>query len=445
MNLEGKLKSRTIIRLWAPLAATWLMMASEGPILAAVIARMPDPKFNLAAYGVAFAFAIIIEAPIIMLMSASTALVDNSHNYRKLRNFTVALNVIVTIVMLAVLYQPVFDFIVRGLMRLPDEIADLTHGALLFMIPWPAAIGFRRFYQGLLIRDNLTRRVAYGTIIRLGSVITSAILLISLTSMPGSLVGCLSLSIAVIFESAASRWMVRGTLRRLLDNHDSRDNRSWVLSYGGIASFYYPLALTSVISLAVHPVVTFFMGQARFPVESLAVLPVLNALTFIFRSIGLSYQEVVIVLAGEKQEHLKELTQFAMKLAAVTALAYALIAYTPLVTFWYHTVSGLSMELTAIALTPTRILPVLPALAVLLSLQRGFLVHIRMTRPITWATVIEISVIVLVLIVTINVFDVIGVTAAAVAFITGRVAGNLYLVPPCLRGARSGSDNLLKQ
>ncbi len=445
MNIEGNLKSRTIIRFWAPLAATWLMMAAEGPFLAAVIARMADPKFNLAAYGVAFAFAIIIEAPVIMMMSASTALVDSSHNYRKLRNFTVVLNVVVTIVMLVILYQPVFDFIVLGLMKLPDEIANLTHGALLFMIPWPAAIGFRRFYQGLLIRDNLTRRVAYGTIIRLGSVIVSTIFLISLTSMPGSLVGCLSLSIAVTCESIASRWMVRGTLRRLLGNHDNKDDRSWVLSYGGIASFYYPLALTSVISLAVHPVVTFFMGQARFPVESLAVLPVLNSLTFIFRSIGLSYQEVVIVLIGENQKHLKELTRFAMKLAAVTTVAYALIAYTPLVNIWYHTISGLSMELTQFALTPTRILPILPALAVLISFQRGFLVHTRMTRPITWATVIEMSIIVLVLMETINVFDVIGATAAAVAFVTGRVASNLYLVPACLRGARSGSENLLKQ
>ena len=187
------------------------------------------------------------------------------------------------------------------------------------------------------------------------------------------------------------------------------------------------------------------MGQARFPVESLAVLPVLNALTFIFRSIGLSFQEVVIVLIGENQKHLKELTRFAMKLAAVTALAYALIAYTPLVIIWYHAISGLSMELTQFALTPTRILPILPALAVLLSFQRGFLVHTRMTRPITWATIIEISGIVLVLMVTIHVFDVIGATAAAVAFVTGRVAGNLYLVSPCLRGARSGSEILLKQ
>lgn len=44
------------------------MMAAEGPLIAAIIARLGDPVINLAAYGVAYAFALVCEAPIIMLM-----------------------------------------------------------------------------------------------------------------------------------------------------------------------------------------------------------------------------------------------------------------------------------------------------------------------------------------------------------------------------------------
>ena len=44
-------------RFWLPLAATWLMMAAEGPTLTAVIARLADPKLNLAAFGVTWATA----------------------------------------------------------------------------------------------------------------------------------------------------------------------------------------------------------------------------------------------------------------------------------------------------------------------------------------------------------------------------------------------------
>ena len=68
-----KRTASSIFRFWVPLAGQWVMMASEGPFLAALIARMSDPEYNLAAYGVAFAFAILMESPVIMLMSAATA------------------------------------------------------------------------------------------------------------------------------------------------------------------------------------------------------------------------------------------------------------------------------------------------------------------------------------------------------------------------------------
>ena len=50
----GTLSAGYITRFWSPLAATWVMMAAEGPLIAATIARLPDPKLNLAAHGVAF-------------------------------------------------------------------------------------------------------------------------------------------------------------------------------------------------------------------------------------------------------------------------------------------------------------------------------------------------------------------------------------------------------
>ena len=54
MALDSPVTYRRIFRLWVPLAATWLMMSVEGTFLAAVIARLDEPTFNLAAYGVAF-------------------------------------------------------------------------------------------------------------------------------------------------------------------------------------------------------------------------------------------------------------------------------------------------------------------------------------------------------------------------------------------------------
>ena len=111
------------------------MMSIEEPILAAIIARLAEPEFNLAAYGVAFSFALIIEAPVIMIISASTALVKNYDSFTKLRNFTFMLITIITLVMLVFLTTPIFYFITEKLINLPHNVAELTHTALIILIP----------------------------------------------------------------------------------------------------------------------------------------------------------------------------------------------------------------------------------------------------------------------------------------------------------------------
>ncbi len=421
-----------------PLAATWLMMASEGPLLAAVIARLPEPKFNLAAYGVAFAFAILVESPVIMMMSASTALVEDATSFRRLRNFTYSLNAVITGVMLLLLFPPLFNLVLESLIGLPHDVARLTHRALIIMLPWPAAIGYRRFYQGLLIRGGKTRLVAYGTIIRFSVMASVSLALFHVASLPGAYLAAVALSSGVCVEALAARLMARRTVRELIATQsDGRASRD-ALDYGSITRFYIPLAMTSVLGLAVHPMVTFFMGGARFAIESLAVLPVVNSLSFIFRAMGLSYQEVAIALLGKNHEHAKEIGRFAIGLGLASSLGLALIGFTPFARVWFETISGLSPDLAAFAIIPTRILAPLPALSVFLSYQRAILVQGRYTRPITVATGIEVAGIAIVLMTLIHgPANMVGVTAAAIAFVAGRLADNAVLAPPCARALKA--------
>ncbi len=321
-------------------------------------------------------------------------------------------------------------------------MAELTYGALWILLPWPAAIGYRRFFQGLLIRDGRTRLVALGTVVRLIAMATTALVLYGIFALPGAYVGAAALSVGVCLEAVASRIMASQTVRRLTEIAASGESEE--LGYRRIFEFYYPLALTSLLALAVHPMVTFFMGRARFPVESLAVLPVVNSLAFIFRSMGLSYQEVALSLLGKRFEHLRALGRFALGLGLAASAALALIGFTPLARVWFETISGLSPELTAFALTPTRILALLPGLSVLLSFQRALLMQARVTRPITLATALEVSGIVVMLMVLIHSVGMVGVTAAGVAYVAGRLAGNTFLIRPCLRALerarRSGHE-----
>src|SRR5512137_1207339 len=107
-ELTYSLSYRRIFLFWGPLALTWLLMAFEQPFLISFIARLSDAKFNLAAFGIAGSFAIIVEAPIIMLLSASTALVSGRNSYKKLKKFTDILNASITGIHLIILIPAVF-------------------------------------------------------------------------------------------------------------------------------------------------------------------------------------------------------------------------------------------------------------------------------------------------------------------------------------------------
>lgn len=421
-----KHSQRSILLFWLPLAATWVMMASEGPFLAAVIARLPDPTFNLAAHGVAFAIAIMIEAPVIMLMSAATSVVKNRTSFLKLRNFSRALCLGSTAVLVVALLPPVYDRLVVQAMGVPTEVAELTHGALWFFLPWPSAIGYRRFLQGVLIRSGKTRLVAYGTGIRLAAMALAGLAGLLLLDIPGAWVGGLALATGVTVEAIAARFMAASTVDAILRGElDTAPDAG--VTYMDIARFYWPLALTSMIGLTVQPLLTFFMGRSVAPVESLAVFPVVIALSFFFRSMGLAYQDTAIALMGERFVHYPELKRFAWSLGGATTIGLALVAFTPLSDVYFGTISGLTPELTDFALTPTRIIVLLPALSVWLSLQRAILVESRKTSHVTVASAMEVTTVAASFTFLGFGLDLVGATAAFGAFLAGRLSSNLYL------------------
>ena len=413
------LRASTVLLFWFPLAATWLMMALEGPYIAAIVARMPAAAQSLAAYGVALSLAWLIESPIMMLLSAATALVRDRASYLALRRFMTILNALVTLGMIVLAIPPVFRWVGETLIGLPHDVSELAHLSTIIMIPWPAAIGYRRFYQGVLVRHHLTRRVAYGTVLRLVTMTVSAALVAWLFDVPGAIIGAVALLTGVVFEAVASRWMARHVVRDLMQSAPADGT---LLRFAEITAFYFPLALTSMLSMALGPLVTFGLGRGRAPLESLAVWPVVNALGFMFRSGGVAFQEVGIALPPSRV-----VRRTAFWLALTSSAAMALVAFTPLQAIWFQRITGLAPDLAVHAIWPVRILALLPALEYLLSVQRARWIVAHRTRVVTVATAVEAAGLAIALFFTIFSLNLVGAVAGAVALVVGRLAANGYL------------------
>ena len=122
-------------------------MAAELPALSAIVARLPQPEINLAAYGgIVFPLALIIESPIIMLLSASTAVCKDWDSYRKVYRFMMVTSAVMTCVHILIAFTPFYDTVVIKILGAPMEIVEPARLGLRIMLPWTWSIAYRRFH-----------------------------------------------------------------------------------------------------------------------------------------------------------------------------------------------------------------------------------------------------------------------------------------------------------
>ncbi len=390
-NTETRpIAQRYIFSFWLPLAASWALMALEGPFVQAAIARLPDPETHLAAFGIVVSLSITIESPIIMLLATSTALCRDWAAYRVLHRFMLWLNLFVTVVAAIVAFTPVYNWVVPGLMGTPDHIAEVARPGLQVMTLWSAAIGWRRFYQGIMIRFGQTRRVSYGTAVRLLASGGTAALLAVWGGLSGTLVGSCALMAGVLSEAAFATWMVRPTLAIRL-SMPALSLSSAPLTMRRAAGFHLPLAATSLLTLLSQPLISAGLARLPFPEQSLAAWPVASSLFFVTRSFGMAVQEVTIALVIGPQT-LGPVRRFNRGVALGTMLLLALIAFTPLADLYLHEIAGVSAELARFIVPGLRAALLLPGLTALQSELRALLMKGESTRSIYQAMGINLTV-----------------------------------------------------
>ncbi len=93
-------------------------MSIELPAINAIVARLANPEISLAAYGgVVFPIALIIEAPVIMLLAAATALSRDWASYQKLQKITLWMGGVLMALHILIAVTPLFDFITNVLLK----------------------------------------------------------------------------------------------------------------------------------------------------------------------------------------------------------------------------------------------------------------------------------------------------------------------------------------
>jgi len=385
---------------WWPLALSWLLMSVEGPAHSAVVARLVNAEINLAAWGgIVFPLSLIIESPVVMMLSASTALSKDWETYRKLRRIAMILGAALTVVHIGVAFTPLYYIVARDLIGAPETIIEPGRLGLMIMTPWSLAIAYRRFQQGAMIRFGHSKAVGTGTVIRMAA---NAVVLATgfiIHDTPGIVVAASAVSVGVMAEALYAGLRIRPIVRTQIR---CAPRSKEPLTIESFAAFYVPLALTALISFFVSPIGSAAMSRMPHPLDSLAAWPVLSGLLFMLRSPGLAYNEAVVALLDEEDAY-RRLGRFAKGLGLGSLLLIVVVVTTPLSTLWFSNTMALSPALVGLSKQALWLALPLPLLALLQSWYQGMLVHSKQTRGVTESVILYLIVIAIVMSVGISV------------------------------------------
>ncbi|KAA3606780.1 MAG: hypothetical protein DWQ01_17340 [Planctomycetota bacterium] len=391
---QGAVDLRRIFRLSLPLAAGWILFGGELPLLTAFMARMGDPERQLAAYGsVVLPITMVLEAPVLMLLSASASLCTDLAAYRSLRRFTLLLTGSITIFHFILAFTPLYEFVVRTILDVPEEVVEPGRWGLRVMTPMVLALGWRRFQQGSMVHFEYSRPVPIGASFRL--LLMATVLALSLWS--GKVSGIVAATSALVIGVVGEAWFMTWAAAKVLpDFLRPKSGQAESLRIRSLLKFYIPLATTPLIIMFIQPAGTAAMSRMPHALESLAAWPAVYGLVFLARGTGFAFNEVVVALL-RKPNAVKALTRFACILAAAMMTLLLVLSVTPLSGFWFKTLSGLPPELAETCSFALLFALLMPAYQAFQSLFQGALVHSRKTKPIFEGVVLYLCVSFLVL------------------------------------------------
>jgi hypothetical protein len=228
--------------------------------------------------------------------------------------------------------------------------------------------------------------------------------------------------LGVISEAVYAGWRIRPVLQGELRQAQIDTPLTWQAFF----NFYIPLAMTSLILLLWQPVGSAALSRMPAALSSLAVWPVLSGLSFLVRSFGIAFNEVVVSLL-DRQRSLLSLKRFSTWLALGTSGLHLLVVVTPLSLLYFANLSALPEPLVEIARVGFLLALPLPALSVYQNWFQGVILFGKHTRGIPESVVVFFGTILLVMGAGVVWGQIIGLYVAVIGLVLGTLAQVIWL------------------
>lgn len=415
-----ELTVRHMLSLWLPLAASIVMMVLEPSIINIGLGRTSDAELALAAYGVAFSLALLVEAPIIMLLDASVARSSDAEAFNLMRRFTLGLGLLVTAIGLLVSLTPLYSLVVERLMNIPADVAARARPTMQILSFWSLPIAWRRAHQGVLIRTERTAIITVATGVRLVSLAAALFAGLLLLPSRGALVAGMAMVFSVMVEALLITLATRPVLRADFFQAKPGGDGSG-LTMKDLWRFYRPLAVTTILRQTTRPLLNAGVAAAEQARASLAAWPVAWGFSILIAGPAWSLQQLTTALATDEAAYCR-VRRFSLVLSAGFSLVLGLVAFTPLYTWVMGGVYNLSPALQTLARPAVQLMVAYPVLMGAQSVLRGVLIRGGCTATVRAAMTVNVLVLATTVAAGVLLTSVTGVVLAAVAVQAGTLA-----------------------
>jgi hypothetical protein len=159
-----RLTLRDIFDFFWPVALTSVMFSLSRPILYIFLARLPNPAPVLAAMRVGFDFAMIFHNLLNQFRHVFATF--GKEDLVGVRRFMIRVTGVVVILMVAVSWTPVSEWILRVLIGVEGEVLVRSRQVLMVMCLLPVMLSWRNYYHGLAMINRQTGPMGLGAVMR---------------------------------------------------------------------------------------------------------------------------------------------------------------------------------------------------------------------------------------------------------------------------------------
>lgn len=365
-------RNRQLIQLWQqfiPLSLSDVTMALGDPLTTTTLAHLPDSRTNIAAVGVAKAIAIFCESPIIMLLHASNALAPTRSSRQALWKFVLIASGLMSFLLALITIPAIFAIVGEKWLGVSPSLSNTVRSVLMIVILWPLAIGWRRYFQGLLIHSGQSYAVAQAGVVRLlivGIILAGGFIL----KTNGAIVAGLSLVWGVIAEAVAVTYLAKKLGATTLPEVISVPELPQDLA--GVWKFYAPLGGTMMLVWGARAALVGIVARANDGEIALAAWPAAWGLVLVIANSTRMVQQIII--RNRKLLPDRLLITFAITVGMVCSLILLLVSGTPLSENAISWFIGNDQELIARVRPVLLICAVIPLLVSIQNAMQGFLV-----------------------------------------------------------------------